>query len=131
MDELQEDFGLSYLFIAHDLSVVKHVSDYICVMYLGHIVEQGPAEAIYNRPQHPYTQSLISAIPEIRPGQKKERILLQGDLPSPSDPPQGCPFHTRCPVAKDACRLQKPDYRQVEPDHYAACILLEEEVFPE
>ncbi|MDO5374608.1 MAG: dipeptide ABC transporter ATP-binding protein [Staphylococcus rostri] len=131
MDELQEDFGLSYLFIAHDLSVVKHVSDYICVMYLGHIVEQGPAEAIYNRPQHPYTQSLISAIPEIRPGQKKERILLQGDLPSPSDPPQGCPFHTRCPVAKDACRLQKPEYRQVEPDHYAACILLEEEVFPE
>ncbi|UXR74900.1 MULTISPECIES: dipeptide ABC transporter ATP-binding protein [unclassified Staphylococcus] len=131
MDELQEEFGLSYLFIAHDLSVVKHVSDYICVMYLGHIVEQGPAEAIYNRPQHPYTQSLISAIPEIRPGEKKERILLQGDLPSPSDPPKGCPFHTRCPVAKAECKLQKPDYRQVEPDHFAACILLEEEVFPE
>ncbi|MCS4485619.1 ABC transporter ATP-binding protein [Staphylococcus americanisciuri] len=131
MAELQEDFGLSYLFIAHDLSVVKHVSDYICVMYLGHIVEQGPAEAIYSRPQHPYTQSLISAIPEIRPGQKKERILLQGDLPSPSDPPHGCPFHTRCPIAQDECRLEKPAYRQVEPDHFAACILLEEEVFPQ
>ncbi|AVQ33002.1 dipeptide ABC transporter ATP-binding protein [Staphylococcus muscae] len=131
MDELQEEFGLSYLFIAHDLSVVKHVSDYICVMYLGHIVEQGPAEAIYNRPQHPYTQSLISAIPEIRPGEKKERILLHGDLPSPSDPPKGCPFHTRCPVAKEECRTQKPDYRRVEQDHYAACILLEEEVFPQ
>lgn len=131
MDELQEEFGLSYLFIAHDLSVVKHVSDYICVMYLGHIVEQGPAEAIYNRPQHPYTQSLISAIPEIRPGEKKERILLHGDLPSPSDPPKGCPFHARCPVAKEECRIQKPDYRRVEQDHYAACILLEEEVFPQ
>lgn len=128
MDELQEEFGLSYLFIAHDLSVVKHVSDYICVMYLGHIVEQGPADDIYNHPQHPYTQSLISAIPEIKPGQKKERILLQGDLPSPSDPPKGCPFHTRCPVAKPECAQQKPAYRAVNNEHYAACILLEDEV---
>ena len=128
MDELQEEFGLSYLFIAHDLSVVKHVSDYICVMYLGQIVEQGPAEAIYCHPKHPYTQSLISAIPEIRPGEKKERILLQGDLPSPSDPPTGCPFHTRCPVARAECANERPHYRQVGSEHYAACILLEDEV---
>ncbi|EHT1785833.1 ATP-binding cassette domain-containing protein [Staphylococcus pseudintermedius] len=125
MAELQEEFGLSYLFIAHDLSVVKHVSDYICVMYLGHILEQGPAEAIYENPSHPYTKALISAIPEIDPRQRKERILLEGDLPSPSDPPSGCPFHTRCPVAEVRCAEVKPPSVEVSANHYAACVLLE------
>ncbi|EME7468074.1 ATP-binding cassette domain-containing protein [Staphylococcus pseudintermedius] len=125
MAELQEEFGLSYLFIAHDLSVVKHVSDYICVMYLGHILEQGPAEAIYENPSHPYTKALISAIPEIDPRQRKERILLEGDLPSPSNPPSGCPFHTRCPVAEARCAEVKPPSVEVSANHYAACVLLE------
>ncbi|EHT7846310.1 ATP-binding cassette domain-containing protein [Staphylococcus pseudintermedius] len=125
MAELQEEFGLSYLFIAHDLSVVKHVSDYICVMYLGYILEQGPAEAIYENPSHPYTKALISAIPEIEPRQRKERILLEGDLPSPSDPPSGCPFHTRCPVAEARCAEVKPPSVEVSANHYAACVLLE------
>lgn len=125
MAELQEEFGLSYLFIAHDLSVVKHVSDYICVMYLGHILEQGPAEAIYENPSHPYTKALISAIPEIDPRRRKERILLEGDLPSPSDPPSGCPFHTRCPVAEARCAEVKPPSVEVSVNHYAACVLLE------
>ncbi|EGQ1648533.1 ATP-binding cassette domain-containing protein [Staphylococcus pseudintermedius] len=125
MAELQEEFGLSYLFIAHDLSVVKHVSDYVCVMYLGHILEQGPAEAIYENPSHPYTKALISAIPEIDPRQRKERILLEGDLPSPSDPPSGCPFHTRCPVAEARCAEVKPPSVEVSANHYAACVLLE------
>ncbi|UXS22103.1 ABC transporter ATP-binding protein [Staphylococcus delphini] len=125
MAELQEEFGLSYLFIAHDLSVVKHVSDYICVMYLGHILEQGPAEAIYENPSHPYTKALISAIPEIDPRRRKERILLEGDLPSPSDPPSGCPFHTRCPVAEARCAEVKPPSVEVSANHYAACVLLQ------
>ncbi|MCJ0952356.1 ABC transporter ATP-binding protein [Mammaliicoccus sciuri] len=128
MADLQKEFGLSYLFIAHDLSVVKHVSDYICVMYLGHIVEKGPADLIYENPRHPYTQSLISAIPEIDPAKRKKRILLEGDLPSPSNPPKGCPFHTRCPYVRKECSVEKPSYRKVGDEHYAACILLEDEV---
>lgn len=126
LDDLQEEFNLSYLFIAHDLSVVKHVSDYIGVMYLGHIVEQGPSDEIYNNPKHPYTQALISAIPEIDPEKRKERILLTGDLPSPANPPTGCPFHTRCPIAQEACKTTKPKYKEVSQDHFAACLLIEE-----
>ncbi|CAL27846.1 ABC transporter ATP-binding protein [Staphylococcus carnosus] len=128
LDDLQKEFDLSYLFIAHDLSVVKHVSDYIGVMYLGHIVEQGPADEIYKNPKHPYTQALISAIPEIDQEKRKERILLTGDLPSPANPPTGCPFHTRCPIAQEACKTTKPEYKQVNPNHFAACLLIEEEV---
>lgn len=128
LDDLQEEFNLSYLFIAHDLSVVKHVSDYIGVMYLGHIVEQGPSDEIYNNPKHPYTQALISAIPEIDPEKRKERILLTGDLPSPANPPTGCPFHTRCPFAQEACKTTKPKYKEVSQNHFAACLLIEEEV---
>lgn len=128
LDDLQEEFNLSYLFIAHDLSVVKHVSDYIGVMYLGHIVEQGPSDEIYSNPKHPYTQALISAIPEIDPEKRKERILLTGDLPSPANPPTGCPFHTRCPIAQEACKTTKPKYKEVSQDHFAACLLIEEEV---
>lgn len=126
MDDLQKEFNLSYLFIAHDLSVVKHVSDYIGVMYLGHIVEQGPAEEIYRNPQHPYTKALISAIPEIDPLKRKERIILKGDLPSPSNPPTGCPFHTRCPVAQEVCKTIDPQPVKVSDRHYASCILLNE-----
>lgn len=128
LDDLQEEFNLSYLFIAHDLSVVKHVSDYIGVMYLGHIVEQGPSDEIYNNPKHPYTQALISAIPEIDPEKRKESILLTGDLPSPANPPTGCPFHTRCPIAQEACKTTKPKYKEVSQNHFAACLLIEEEV---
>ncbi|WP_412520447.1 ABC transporter ATP-binding protein [Staphylococcus simulans] len=128
LDDLQEEFNLSYLFIAHDLSVVKHVSDYIGVMYLGHIVEQGPADEIYSNPKHPYTQALISAIPEIDPDKRKERILLTGDLSSPANPPTGCPFHTRCPIAQEACKTTKPKYKEVSQNHFAACLLIEEEV---
>lgn len=128
LDDLQEEFNLSYLFIAHDLSVVKHVSDYIGVMYLGHIVEQGPSDEIYNNPKHPYTQALISAIPEIDPEKRKERILLTGDLPSPANPPTGCPFHTRCPIAQEACKTTKPKYKEVSQNDFAACLLIEEEV---
>ncbi|MDQ7112012.1 ABC transporter ATP-binding protein [Staphylococcus simulans] len=128
LDDLQEEFNLSYLFIAHDLSVVKHVSDYIGVMYLGHIVEQGLSDEIYNNPKHPYTQALISAIPEIDPEKRKERILLTGDLPSPANPPTGCPFHTRCPIAQEACKTTKPKYKEVSQNHFAACLLIEEEV---
>lgn len=128
LDDLQAEFNLSYLFIAHDLSVVKHVSDFIGVMYLGHIVEQGPSDEIYNNPKHPYTQALISAIPEIDPEKRKERILLTGDLPSPANPPTGCPFHTRCPIAQEACKTTKPKYKEVSQNHFAACLLIEEEV---
>lgn len=128
LDDLQKEFNLSYLFIAHDLSVVKHVSDYIGVMYLGHIVEQGPADEIYHHPKHPYTQALISAIPEIDAQKRKTRILLSGDLPSPANPPKGCPFHTRCPIAQDACKKMKPEYKEVSQNHFVSCLLVEEEV---
>ncbi|UXV34060.1 dipeptide ABC transporter ATP-binding protein [Staphylococcus sp. IVB6181] len=128
LDDLQKEFNLSYLFIAHDLSVVKHVSDYIGVMYLGHIVEQGPADEIYNHPKHPYTQALISAIPEIDPTKRKTRILLTGDLPSPANPATGFPFHTRCPIAQEACKINQPEYKEVSKDHFVSCLLIEEEV---
>lgn len=111
--ELQQELNLAYLFIAHDLAVVKHISDRIAIMYLGRIVESGPGEAIYREPQHPYTQSLISAIPVPDPHQKSQRILLKGDVPSPIDPPSGCRFHTRCPRATDICREQEPELRDL------------------
>lgn len=106
--ELQQELNLAYLFIAHDLAVVKHISDRIAIMYLGRIVESGPGEAVYREPQHPYTQSLISAIPVPNPHQKSQRILLEGDVPSPIDPPSGCRFHTRCPRATSICHEQEP-----------------------
>lgn len=106
--ELQQELNLAYLFIAHDLAVVKHISDRIAIMYLGRIVESGPGEALYRNPQHPYTQSLISAIPVPDPHQKSQRILLKGDVPSPINPPSGCRFHTRCPRATEICKEQEP-----------------------
>ncbi|MDZ5713012.1 ABC transporter ATP-binding protein [Jeotgalibacillus haloalkalitolerans] len=123
LKELQDEFDLTYLFIAHDLSVVKHMSDRIGVMYLGNMVEVADNKSLYAEPLHPYTQALISAIPETDPKKRKERIVLQGDVPSPANPPSGCPFHTRCPMAKAECAEIKPTLKEVKPGHQVACIL--------
>ena len=123
--DLQRELGLAYLFIAHDLAVVKHVSDRVAVMYLGHIVEIADADTLYRRAAHPYTRALISAIPEPDPMKRTKRIVLSGDVPSPINPPTGCPFHPRCPHAKDRCRVDKPVLRRPDPDgrpeHEVAC----------
>ena len=110
--ELQREMGLSYLFIAHNLAVVKHVSDRIAIMYLGRVVELAPADEIYRAPRHPYTRALISAIPQPEARRKSERIIMEGDVPSPIDPPSGCPFHPRCPHATDKCRTEVPALRK-------------------
>ena len=123
--DLQREFKLSYLFIAHDLAVVKHISDRIAVMYLGNIVEFAPADEVYRDARHPYTRALISAIPVTDPRKRKKRIILQGDVPSPIHPPSGCPFHTRCPHVQDRCRAEKPLLRTVKQvdgtEHQVAC----------
>ncbi|HSG91301.1 MAG TPA: oligopeptide/dipeptide ABC transporter ATP-binding protein [Pseudomonadales bacterium] len=125
--DLQRELGLAYLFIAHDLAVVKHVSDRIGIMYLGRIVETGEADAIYARPRHPYTRALIAAIPVPDPARRQARQVLTGDVPSPIAPPPGCPFHTRCPLAEARCRTEVPHLREVpDPDgssHQVACHL--------
>lgn len=121
--ELQDEFDLTFLFIAHDLSVVKHMSDRIGVMYLGGLVEVAEKNSIYAEPLHPYTQALISAIPEPDPRKKKERIILEGDVPSPIDPPKGCTFHPRCAHAKPECQTVKPTLKEVKPGHRVACHL--------
>ena len=126
LKDLQKEFGLTYLFIAHDLSVVKHMSDRIGVMYLGNLVEVGDKNAIYEEPLHPYTQALNSAIPEPDPLKKKERIILQGDLPSPQNPPSGCVFHTRCPMAMEKCKEIVPELKEVRPNRQVACLLYDE-----
>ena len=123
LKELQIEFDLTYLFIAHDLSVVKHMSDRIGVMYLGNLVELASNKDLYKEPLHPYTQALISAIPEPNPLKRKERIVLMGDVPSPQNPPAGCPFHTRCPVAMEICSQEKPALAEVRPGHQVACHL--------
>jgi oligopeptide transport system ATP-binding protein len=123
LDDLQDDFGLTYLFIAHDLSVVRHVSDRIAVMYLGKIVEISPAQELYERPVHPYTEALLSAvpIPEVGAQDERERIVLQGDVPSPIEPPAGCRFHPRCRFATEICRTEEPQLRAYGRAHLAAC----------
>lgn len=126
LEELQEKFGLTFLFISHDLSVVKHMADRVGVMYLGRIVEDAPKKEFYSSPLHPYSQALLSAVPSILPGVKKERIILKGDVPSPSNPPSGCTFHTRCPQAVDICAVQVPELKKVGPDHFASCHLVKE-----
>lgn len=129
MEDLQKEFNLTYIFIAHDLSVVHHISDRVAVMYLGEIVEIGESNELYNNPKHPYTQALLSAIPEANPHREKERIILEGDLPSPANPPQGCKFHTRCPLAEDICRTERPVLKSLSSDdHEVACHLVKEVV---
>lgn len=123
LKELQDEFDLTFLFIAHDLSVVKHMSDRIGVMYLGNIVEIADKEHIYDEPLHPYTQALISAIPVPDPRKKNQRIVLEGDIPSPANPPKGCPFHPRCPKAMVECSLTKPALKEVKQGHRVACHL--------
>lgn len=127
MKDLQRDFNLTYLFISHDLSVVKHLCDRIGVMYLGRMVELSPKKELYDEPLHPYTQSLLSAIPVPNPKAKRERIILNGDVPSPSDPPSGCAFHPRCPAAMDICKIKRPDFVEIKKGRFVACHLYSNE----
>ena len=124
LDGLQAQRGLTYLLISHDLSVVQHISDCICVMYLGKLAETGPVGAVFDSPLHPYTQALISAISVPEPGAARQRIVLQGTVPSPVNPPPGCRFHTRCPLAQERCRVTEPMLRQVAVGRAAACHLV-------
>ncbi len=125
LEDLQEQFNLTYLFIAHDLSVVRHISDRVGVMYLGHLVEMAERNEIYRNPIHPYTKALLSAVPIPDPvlDSQRERVLLTGEVPSPLNPPSGCVFHPRCPVANDSCPVYMPELRELETDHHAACLL--------
>lgn len=124
MMDLQEEMGFSYLFISHDLSIVKHICHKIGVMYLGSLVELAPKNELYENPLHPYTKALLSAVPIPDPTLKRERIILKGDIPSPANPPSGCKFHTRCPYAMDKCKKEAPEYKCVGKDHFVACHLV-------
>lgn len=123
LEDLQNDLDLTYIFIAHDLSVVRHISDRIMVLYLGRMAELADSDELFADPLHPYTKALLSAVPVPDPDAKRERIILQGDLPSPANPPTGCPFHTRCPVAMEICKQKVPDWQEVKPKHMVACHL--------
>ena len=125
LKDLQQEFGLTYLFIAHNLSVVEHVSDRVAVMYLGKMVELTTREELFRNPLHPYTKALMSAIPVPNPRLKRQRIILKGDVPSPLNPPKGCRFHPRCPVAIERCSQEEPVFREASPEHWVACWLVE------
>jgi len=127
LEDVQDQFGLTYLFISHDLGMVRHMCDTVAVMYLGRIVEIGSRESIYRRPQHPYTKALLSSVPPPRPKARREgeRIVLSGEIPSPTKPPAGCPFNTRCPYVERQCRDSEPELREVEGNHEAACHLVQ------
>ena len=126
LEDLQKEFGLTYLFIAHNLSVVEHISNRVAVMYLGKIVELASAETLYAEPLHPYTEALLSAVPYADPDHKTQRIILTGDVPSPANPPAGCKFHPRCRYAQAICRQEEPALRAVQPGHLTACHFAEE-----
>ncbi len=128
LKKLQRELDLTYLFVAHDLGVVRHISDRVLVMYLGKIVEMGETRQIFERPQHPYTRALLSAIPVPDPRHKTQRTVLRGDVPSPIDPPSGCPFHTRCPYVMDRCKTETPPLHTLDEDQSAACHLVEDGV---
>ena len=123
LEDLQQQLGLTYLFISHDLSMVRHIADRVAVMYLGKVIELANRDALYDDPKHPYTKALLSAVPTVEDTQR-ERIILQGDVPSPANPPKGCNFCTRCPVAEARCRTEEPEWREVAPGRFAACHLL-------
>ncbi|MCD6344630.1 MAG: ATP-binding cassette domain-containing protein [Anaerolineae bacterium] len=126
LQDLQKDFDLSYIFVAHDLSVVQHISDRVAVMYVGKIAEVVDSDTLYNNPLHPYTEALMSAIPKPDPLYKSERIIMQGDVADPSNPPSGCYFHPRCNYAQDICKEKEPEFREIKPGHFVACHLAEE-----
>ncbi|MBP1969427.1 peptide/nickel transport system ATP-binding protein/oligopeptide transport system ATP-binding protein [Virgibacillus natechei] len=123
MEELRDEFNLTYVFIAHDLSVVKHISDRVGVMYLGRMVELTTKDKLYDEPKHPYTQALLSAVPSPDPDVPRDRVILKGDVPSPANPPAGCAFHTRCPQAMDICKQVRPQFEEIEDNHFVACHL--------
>jgi peptide/nickel transport system ATP-binding protein/oligopeptide transport system ATP-binding protein len=125
LKDLQQELGLTYLFIAHNLSVVEHISDRVAVMYLGKMVELTTREELFRRPLHPYTQALMSAIPIPNPRLKRQRIILKGDVPSPLNPPKGCRFHPRCPLAMERCAQEEPVFKEASPEHWVACWLVE------
>jgi len=119
--DLQAELGVTYLFIAHDLSVVAHISDRVAVMYVGQLVELAATEKLFFSPKHPYTEALLSAIPEVDPDQAMKPVVLRGEIPNPANPPPGCRFHTRCPYVEDICKTDQPAWQEIEPEHFVAC----------
>jgi len=124
--DLQQDLGLTYLFIAHDLGVVAHISTRVAVMYVGQLAELAPTKKLFYTPKHPYTEALLSAIPEVNPAQTMKHITLHGDIPNPANPPDGCRFHTRCPYVQERCRQEVPTWQQIDVDHFVACHFVDE-----